>query len=293
MKDSDWHILCQLYRNPNMTKVSNILFMSQPTLTKRIQHMEEEFGVTIVNRTGKGLVFTPEGEYLGQRAEEYLRFREETVRELEKMKESTTYTIRLASSYTYSRYSLSDLIVHYRKEHPCVEISVVNESSDILFRWLVEGTVDAAFVQGDYSGPVNRIFAGRRPAYVITKNPVNLKDLPSMQRLTYKTNQETSDTVNSWFRQQFGTDPPAGMTVGFVDVACQIVRKGLGYICCFLPANCHDADGLCLTPMCRPDGTPIFRNTWFLYPQEKRLPPVLRDFVSYVKEELERQKLQG
>lgn len=61
MKDTDWEILCELYKNPNMTKVANLLYITQPSLTKRIQHMEEEFQVTIVNRTTKGLEFTKEG----------------------------------------------------------------------------------------------------------------------------------------------------------------------------------------------------------------------------------------
>lgn len=37
MKDFDWELLHELYKNPNMTKVSNVLYISQPSLTKRLQ----------------------------------------------------------------------------------------------------------------------------------------------------------------------------------------------------------------------------------------------------------------
>ena len=47
MKDSDWLILSELYKNPNMTKVADLLYTTQPSMTKRLQHMEEEFGVEI------------------------------------------------------------------------------------------------------------------------------------------------------------------------------------------------------------------------------------------------------
>ena len=40
MKDSDWEILHELYLNPNLTRVANQLYMTQPSLTKRLQHME-------------------------------------------------------------------------------------------------------------------------------------------------------------------------------------------------------------------------------------------------------------
>ena len=42
MKDTDWKILYELYMTPNITKVAEKLFMAQPTLTKRLQYIEEE-----------------------------------------------------------------------------------------------------------------------------------------------------------------------------------------------------------------------------------------------------------
>ena len=54
IKDSDWEILYKLYETPNMTKVADMLYISQPSLTKRVKNMEKEFGVKIINRTSKG-----------------------------------------------------------------------------------------------------------------------------------------------------------------------------------------------------------------------------------------------
>ena len=120
MRDTDWQILQALYKNPNMTKVANSFYMTQPSLTKRLKQMEEEFGVTIVNRTPKGLSFTPEGRYLADQAERYLVFMKETTETLAAMQKSTEETIVIGSSYTYSKYMLSGLLFQYRKEHPSV-----------------------------------------------------------------------------------------------------------------------------------------------------------------------------
>ena len=56
MRDTDWIILDELHKNPNITKVAAKLYITQPTLTKRLQAMEEEFQVRIVNRSTKGLI---------------------------------------------------------------------------------------------------------------------------------------------------------------------------------------------------------------------------------------------
>ena len=73
MRDIDWKILYELYTTPNITKVAEKLFMAQPTLTKRLQFIEEEFQTRILIRSNKGVQFTKEGEYLMHQAELYLQ----------------------------------------------------------------------------------------------------------------------------------------------------------------------------------------------------------------------------
>ena len=60
MKDTDWIILNELYKEPNLTKVSEKLYYSQPSLTKIIQNIEEEFDTRILLRSSKGVKFTLE-----------------------------------------------------------------------------------------------------------------------------------------------------------------------------------------------------------------------------------------
>lgn len=52
----------------------------------------------------------------------------ETTETLAAMQKSTEETIVIGSSYTYSKYMLSELLFQYRKEHPSVQFEVVTES---------------------------------------------------------------------------------------------------------------------------------------------------------------------
>ena len=74
MKDTDWQIINELYKTRNITKAANNLFIAQPTLTKRLQYIEDELGITLIIRSARGLIFTPEGEYIAKQAQKYLRF---------------------------------------------------------------------------------------------------------------------------------------------------------------------------------------------------------------------------
>ncbi len=282
MKDTDWEILYELHKNPNMTKVANLLYITQPSLTKRIQHMEEEFQITIVNRTPKGLEFTPEGEYLAEQAGKYKDFLDSTKKHLKDMKDRADTEIVIGSSYTFSKYTLSDLLLDYRKNHPNVNFTIINEQSDILFKKMFDESIDVAFVRDNYDGTVNKTLVAVNKAYLISKDPVDIEDLPKLQYITYKTNMRSKSSLNEWWHDKFGTDLPNGMAVGYVDVAWQVVAKGLGFTLGFLPDNYDNELNLTLTPLVRNDGSVVSRNTWFLYPKSKRMTKALEDFVSYI-----------
>lgn len=285
MKDSDWEILYELYKNPNMTKVANLLYITQPSLTKRLQHMEEEFQVTIVNRTPKGLKFTPEGEFLGKQAETYLNFLRATKERLKEFRETAEGMITIGSSYTYSKYTLSDLLIRYRQSHPNVEFNIINEQSNILFRKMLEDSIDVGFIRGDYQGAVNKTLIGKNEAYLVTKDPVDFEELRNMQRIDYKTNDRTKELLNGWWENWFQTEPPVGMIVGYIDVAWQLIHKGLGYTICFLPDHFENTYDLCLTPLKNRDGSSVIRNTWFIYSKNKRTTQLLENFIRYIEEE--------
>lgn len=286
MRDSDWEILYELYKNPNMSKVASLLFMTQPSLTKRLQNMESEFHVTIVNRTPQGLEFTAEGEFLAKQAKTYLDFMKETNRGLDELKESAKESIVIGSSYTYSKYTLTDVLYQYNQTYSNVNFHIVNDQSNLLFRKLLEGVIDVGFIRGDYEGAVNKVLIDQNQAYLITKEKVDFSQLPNLQRIAYSTNDRTRELLDEWWQDRYETAMPSGMEVGFIDFAWQLISKGPGYTSCFLPNNFVNEYNLCLTPLTKKDGSPVIRNTWFIYPKNKRKSKMLEDFIHYVEREL-------
>ena len=46
----------------SITKAAQQLFLSQPSLTKSIMNLENEYGIKVFARTAKGIEITPEGK---------------------------------------------------------------------------------------------------------------------------------------------------------------------------------------------------------------------------------------
>lgn len=56
----------------HFAKASEVLYISQPALSKRIQALEDELNVPLFNRIGKKIFLTVQGEYFKKYAEEML-----------------------------------------------------------------------------------------------------------------------------------------------------------------------------------------------------------------------------
>lgn len=283
MKDSDWEILHELSQTPNLTRVAAKLFMTQPSLTKRLQHMEEEFGIAIVNRGPKGLEFTPEGKFLAEQAGAYLAFMDSLRSHLNAMKSEAGQNIIVGASYTFSKTELPELLMRYDLRHPNVRFTVVTEQSNLLFRKVLDGEIDVAILRGDYEGPVEQTCIGSDPGYLVTWKPMTEAELLASPRIAYKTNDRTQELLDAWWKEHFGAEMPEGMNVGYVDVALQLAGKGLGYLLCFLPQDYENPDHLCLTPLLCPDGMPLVRRTWLVRSEKARyLNETVRDFIRFL-----------
>ena len=287
IKDSDWEILYKLYETPNMTKVADMLYISQPSLTKRVKNMEKEFGVKIINRTSKGVKFTSEGEYLAKKAKEYMEFIKNVKEGLNSYKTELEGTIKVGSPYTYSKFELTDVLFEYSKVNKNVKFEIINDQSNNLFKMVLKNHIELGFICGDFDGDVNKILVKQNKAYIVSKGPINLEKLSQMQRIDYKTNDKSKEILDRWWRKTYGENPPIGMFAGYVEFAWQLVDKGLGYACCFLPDGFEKAYNVCLTPILDDDGNNIIRNTWLVYPKKKQMSTVVKDFVQFVKDNIQ------
>lgn len=285
MRDSDWQIIYELFQTLNMTKAANHLFMSQPALSKRIQLMEAEFQVKIVERTAKGLVFTKAGKILARNSEEYMNLSKRTQRQLRRLKETEYTVITLGIPYSYSKNVLTDILFPYTQQDSSVRFEIVNDVSNRLFAKACDGDVDVAFVRGDYeSDDVEQYMIEESCAYILTRDRVEIEDLPQMARLTYLSNDRSRALIQEWWFEYFREPIPDGFSTGnYLDVAWQLAAKGMGYVCCFLPDGFENTYNLVMTPMVHKDSTPVKRKSWLVHGDKGGMSPALRKFVQYIK----------
>lgn len=130
----------------NFGRAAELCLVSQPTLSTQLRKLEEELGVTLIERAPRNVMLTPAGVDAVERARRILN-------EVEQLKEATrlrrerdTGTVRIGIFPTLGPYLLPHTVPQLRKQLPHLELMLVEEKSNTLLARLIEGKLDAVIM---------------------------------------------------------------------------------------------------------------------------------------------------
>jgi len=282
MEERDWELLQTLFKYKNITKAAQELFISQPTISKRLREIEQHFGVTIVQRGRRGVQFTPEGEYLAKSAEQMLRHLRKIREHVKDMNTAVVEgTLRLGVSNYFAKYQLPRVLKRFKDEYPHVEFQVQTGWSREVFQWVYNQDVHIGFVRGDYQWAGKKHLLFEETLCVAYREEFDLGDLPRFPRIDYRTESLFKGIIDNWWAEHFEQPPYVGMTVDRVDTCKEMVIHGLGYA--IVPRRIlHDAPHLYKLDLTDREGTPILRKTWMIYHEEVLALKIVKLFVDLV-----------
>ncbi|MBS4214600.1 MULTISPECIES: LysR family transcriptional regulator [Neobacillus] len=282
MDEQDWIILKVLYEKKNITKTAESLYISQPSLTKKIQQIEKEYQVEIVKRGTKGVHFTPQGEYLAQCADEMLGRLQQIKDTVIDMGEEVSGTLRLGVSNYITRHKLPHLLKLFREQFPKVNYKVTTGWSRDVFNLVYNRDVHIGMVRGDYQWPDSKILLFEENLCVTSLEKIELRDLPQLPRIEYETDALLKTMIDNWWSGEFSQPPFIGMEVDKADTCKEMVLNGLGYG--ILPSVLiQEHQHLNRIILKNKKGDPIVRKTWMFYHEKSLETKVIKEFVEFVK----------
>ncbi|MGZ0052324.1 LysR family transcriptional regulator [Brevibacillus gelatini] len=281
MEYRDWSILQTLYREQNITRTAKSLYLSQPALTKRLRQIEKEFGVQIVQRGRRGVHFTPEGEYLASCADEMLLRLRKIKEHVANMGKQVSGTLRLGVSNYFAHYKLPGLLRLFKQEYPLVEFKVFTGWSKDVYQSVYNQDVHVGFVRGNYNWPDGKLLLFEESVCIVSKEPVDIADLPNLPRIDYKTDPLLQALVDSWWAENYSSPPRIGMEVDKADTCGEMVANGLGYA--ILPRLVAEGkEDLHLIEIKDAANKPVKRSTWMFYHEASLELQNVRAFVNFM-----------
>ena len=129
-------------REENMTKASEILHLTQPTLSRQIAGLEEEMGVQLFIRGSRKLTLTEDGMLLRRRAEEIIELVEKTERELAEPDEETEGCVTIGCGDLQAVQVLADIIRSFQEKYPRVVFDLYTAAADSVKERMDRGLTD-------------------------------------------------------------------------------------------------------------------------------------------------------
>lgn len=129
-------------REESITKASEVLHITQPTLSRQLSQMEEELGVKLFHRGTRKISLTNEGILLRRRAEEILQLVDKTEKELVEQEEQVEGKISIGCGEIASVQLLPELFRSFREKYPRVTFDIFTATADLVKEQMDRGLLD-------------------------------------------------------------------------------------------------------------------------------------------------------
>jgi DNA-binding transcriptional LysR family regulator len=126
----------------NFHQAARALAVSQPTLTRRIQRIEEILGVPLFDRTTRNVTLTAVGREFLPKAEALLEEFEESVLTISGMAERAAGQINVACVPTAAQYMMPKAIKVFSARYPNIRIKIVDEPANVVLTMILSGEAD-------------------------------------------------------------------------------------------------------------------------------------------------------
>ena len=136
----------QVAETGSISLAAAALSLAQPAASRRIQALESELGVRLLQRTGRGVTLTEAGAALLPRSKAILAEIDRTRHEITSVDDNPSGIVRLAMTPTASNVMMVSLVRNFRARYPNVRLQISEGYSGTVQEWLLQGRADVGIV---------------------------------------------------------------------------------------------------------------------------------------------------
>lgn len=133
-------------KHKSITRAAQELKLSQPTITIALQKLEEELGVTLIDRRQKKINLTDEGRVLLDKIDRVFNVLDDAKREIDDFKGLNKGTIRLGIPMMTGSYIFPEIFSAFRKLYPKIDFTIIEDGSIEVSQLLEEEKLDLGLI---------------------------------------------------------------------------------------------------------------------------------------------------
>jgi DNA-binding transcriptional LysR family regulator len=134
----------------SFSKASQVLYISQPAISKHIKSLEEYYKTKLFDRKGIQIELTPAGKLLFEKLTEVKKIQEEAEFEISTIKDvlQAKGVLKLGASTTVALYILPKVLSSFNQHFPQINISLLNRNSELVMEALLNEDINLGIIEG-------------------------------------------------------------------------------------------------------------------------------------------------
>lgn len=224
----------------SLTRAAEELFISQPAVSQAIKQLESQFGITLFNRTHRGMELSVHGKMIFRQVEEALGLLDEAENKLLELNTTATGMIRIGATDAIFSNLLAEKIVQYNRKYPGVKIDLITGTTPETVAQLKENKCDIGFLNLpvddkdiNFTRTVSHLsdvfVAGEKYSELRDKH-LSLSDLQEYPLLMIESNTVARQALAT-FTQTIGIQLNPDIEVENWDLMLKFARAGMGIGC--------------------------------------------------------------
>ena len=143
-------IFMEVASSLSFSRASEVLFISQPAISKHIKALEAYYKTTLFERKGNTIHLSHAGRLLFQRLKEAKKIQNQLEFELSVIKDQLKARgqLKLGASTTVALYIIPKILSAFHQKYPEVRINMLNRNTDTIMKALVDQDIDIGIVEG-------------------------------------------------------------------------------------------------------------------------------------------------
>lgn len=146
MSISKYETLAKVCELGSLTKAAEALGCTQSAVSHTINSLEEQFGFAILTRSRAGVRLTDDGQRIMPSVRGMLNYYEQLNQTVSAIRGLDFGTVRIGAFTSVAVHWLPGVIKEFQNDYPNVDIKLLNGDYHDVEKWLIEGSVDLAFV---------------------------------------------------------------------------------------------------------------------------------------------------
>lgn len=147
------HSFLKVAEEGSVTRAADALYLTQPAVTQHIRSLENELGVMLFDRTGRGVRLTEAGEAFREYVRRCLAVLDEGRVVVSDLQEGTIGKLIIGAGVTTSIFHLPQWLQDFRDDYPEVDVVVRTGRSREVVQWVMEREIDLGLVTSPVDHP--------------------------------------------------------------------------------------------------------------------------------------------